>query len=260
MKRSGFTLVELLAVIAVTALLITLIVPALAAMRARGSQGQCMAHIRQLYVANTLYAAEHGHYVAAAADIHGSNRERWHGRRSSAGEPFDGTTGPLSPYLGHDRQVRRCAGFRPSAASQNAFEASCGGYGYNDRGVGSQVYLRGDSGTAMAKGMRPHQIARPERTIMFADAAFPQPYGRPTHVIEYSFAEAYHFVGVGANGQAQEYGRAMPSIHFRHNGHASVAWCNGRVSSEKLRTEYNRSFSEWQIGWPGGPDNNLFRP
>ena len=260
--KNGFTLIELAAVVGVISLLTLLVIPGVQRLRELGALGQCANNLRMLVAANTLYAADHGHYVAAAEDIHGANLTRWHGRRTSTSEPFDGANGPLSPYYGHSRTIRGCAAFRvgdPSRAA-NTFEAACGGYGYNDRGVGTRAYLHGYSAQAMKKGMPAGQLSKATATIMFADTAFPQPYGNPEYLIEYSFAEAYHFVSRDADGRIREFGRAMPSIHFRHAGRANVAWSDGRVTAEEMRTEYSRAFTEMNVGWPGDANNDLFSP
>lgn len=257
---AGFTLLELLVVIALIGLLAALVWPALRAARDRAETARCASNLRQLFAANTLYAADHGHYVPAAQDMFGANRERWHGRRSSASQPFEGHRGPLAPYLGGGGEVRRCGALRYDPDSSNPFEQSCGGYGYNIRGVGSRAYFVASGAEAHRKGVRPAQIREPSRTVMFADAAFPQPYGRPTHLIEYSFAEAYYFVRVDSDGHVSETGRAMPSIHFRHGGKANVVWCDGRVTAEEMTVEGSSQFTEWNVGWFGGADNELFRP
>ncbi len=261
MKR-GFTLIELATVVCVVSLLMLLLIPGVQRLRDVAARGTCANNLKMLVTANALYAADHGHYVAAAEDIHGANLTRWHGRRSSVSEPFDGAEGPLSPYYGHSRTIRGCPAFRPASPGPgvNAFEASCGGYGYNDRGVGSRTYFHGHSAEAAQKGISAAQLSTPSLTVMFADTAFPQPYGNPEYLIEYSFAEAYHFVMQDGDGRVSEVGTAMPSIHFRHGGRANVAWSDGHVSSEKLETEYNRAFTDMDIGWPGGPNNDLFRP
>ncbi len=93
---------------------------------------------------------------------------------------------------------------------------------------------------------------------MFCDAAFPQPYGNPTYLIEYSFAEAYHFVS-GSPPQ-ETASRAAPSIHFRHDAEANVVWCDGHVSAERLATTAEEGSTKFNIGWFGGPDNELFDP
>ena len=258
-KRAGFTLVELLSVIAVIGVLAALLVPALSRGTEQARAAKCASNIRQLFVANTLYAAEHGNYVAAAPDILGANLTRWHGTRSSIRQPFDGSRGALYEYLSKCDGIRSCpslSGFRSSAAD-NAFESSCGGYGYNDRGVGSQVYWHGRTERGAENGMPPSAIRDPAQTVMFCDAAFPQPYDDPRYLIEYSFAEAIHFV----DGQPpKEEGEAQPSIHFRHNARANVVWCDGHVSSETLAVTNNNAFAEWNIGWFGSADNSLFDP
>jgi len=57
--RAGFTLAELLVVIAVIAILIALLIPALGRIRSASFETTCHAHIRQLGMAHNLYAADH---------------------------------------------------------------------------------------------------------------------------------------------------------------------------------------------------------
>jgi prepilin-type N-terminal cleavage/methylation domain-containing protein len=170
MGAAGFTLVELLVVVAVVGLLAALAAGTLPAARNAAESAACRSNLRQLVAANVAYAVDHGRYVAAAADIEGANTLRWHGVR--VGKAFDGAQGPLAPYLGGggaSAWVRRCPGFQPDAAG---FEASCGGYGYNALGVGSEACLPG-GGAGTTLGMRPAALQHPAQTVMFADAAFP---------------------------------------------------------------------------------------
>ncbi len=245
--RAGFSLVELLVVMAATGLLTALAAGGWSAARAAAQSAACRSNLRQLATANLAHAVDHGRYVAAAADIEGANSIRWHGVRAGGGA-FDGSLGPLAPYLGgggSSAWVRRCPGFRPEAAG---FEAACGGYGYNAHGVGSEVCLPHGNGTTV--GMRPASITRPAHTVMFADAAFLQGSGARARLIEYSFAEPPKF----ASG-----GTPWPSIHFRHRGRANVAWCDGRVTSEPLDRTDGRSAAH-ALGWFGPDDNRLFDP
>lgn len=258
--RAAFTLIELLVVIAILGLLAGLLLPALIAAREAARRVYCANNLRQLYLANLMYAGDHGRYVPAAADIFSQNLRRWHGVRSGAGDPFDGSRGPLAPYLGPSGKIRRCPSFHAfnTASGANTFEASCGGYGYNATGVGSETYLKGYCIEAMQRGMDPATIKDPSHTVMFCDCAFPQPYGgNPTYLIEYSFAEAYHWVFVP--GEETDY-RADPSIHFRHRGRANVVWCDGHVSAETMETMAEYHFTKWDIGWFGPDDNSLFDP
>ena len=190
---------------------------------------------------------DYGRYVAAATDIASNNTVRWHGVR--VGKAFDGSKGPLAPYLGgtgSSAWVRRCPGFRPDA---EGFETSNGGYGYNAVGVGSEVCLPGNYDKT-AIGMRPAAIEHPAETVMFTDAAFLQGSGTKAKLIEYSFCEPPRFSSGGTPDQ---------TIHFRHRGRANVAWCDGHVSAEKLERTGNRWVSH-QLGWFGPDDNTLFDP
>ena len=239
--KSGFSLIELVVVMACVTLLAAIAAGAWASARTAAESATCKSNLRQLAEANFSYAVDHLRFVAAAEDIQGgsANSIRWHGIRSG-GKAFDGSKGPLAPYLGGggaSAWVRRCPGFRPEAAG---FEASCGGYGYNSLGVGSEVCLPG-GGAGTAKGMQPGSIAHPAQTVMFADTAF---------LIEYSFAEPPRF----ADGSIP-----WPSIHFRHRGKANVAWADGHVSEEPLARTDGPSASH-ALGWFGPDDNELFDP
>lgn len=57
--HSGFTLVELLGVLAVVGLLIGFLAPTLADMHRRGQNARCLSNLRNIYAGYVLYAAEH---------------------------------------------------------------------------------------------------------------------------------------------------------------------------------------------------------
>ena len=259
-KRLGFTLIELMMVVAVIGVLAALLAPVLTSGLNRAQASKCQSNIRQLFIANTLYAAEHGSYVAAAPDIFGKNLVRWHGTRSSTQKPFDGTRGPLYEYLSRSDGIRSCPSFKNlrSGAAFSAFEDSCGGYGYNDRGVGSRSYYDGYNSNGVTRGMSPGSIRQPAETVMFCDTAYPQPYGSPSYLIEYSFAESYQFVSDHTPPVAS--GQADPTIHFRHSGRANVVWCDGHVSSEAMTVAGGGNFDRFNLGWFGPANNTLFDP
>lgn len=251
--RGGFTLVELLVVIAILALLAGLLLPALAGARRTSLRAACASNLRQLALANHAYAATHGAFVAAASDIWGSNRQRWHGARTQSRQPFDAALSPLAEYFDQRGVIKQCPSF---AIDQAGFEAGCGGYGYNAAGVGSQAYLLGTFAGA-ASGMAPESIADPSRTVMFADAAFAETRRGQTRLMEYSFAEPVRLL---ADNRPVEAYPAIPSVHFRHEGVANVAWVDGHVSAERLAHSRNRAMAEQGIGWFGPEDNSLFDP
>jgi len=63
--RRAFTLVEMLVVIAVVALLVGLLLPALAGAREAGRGAACLSNLRQMFLACRIYADEHGGYGPA---------------------------------------------------------------------------------------------------------------------------------------------------------------------------------------------------
>jgi len=256
-------LIELLVVVTIIGLLSALLLPALSGAKRKAVQIDCFNNVRQLHLANGLFAADSGRYVAAAADIFEDNLKRWHGVRPTLHEPFDGREGPLVAYGVGSAGVRRCAAFRrrgEALSATNAFEEACGGYGYNSRGVGSLTYQYGFSPASMRQGIPPDHLQSPVETVMFSDTAFAQPYGEPTHLIEYSFAEAYYFVSLNPEGGILTTGPSQPSIHFRHQRTASTAWCDGHVSAERSRFPGEAPYDRFELGWIGEPNNDLFDP
>ena len=61
--RPAFSMVELLAVIGIIAILIAMLLPAISGARARATRLQCMSNLRQLLVAETMYATDSGGYL-----------------------------------------------------------------------------------------------------------------------------------------------------------------------------------------------------
>ncbi|HUI08646.1 MAG TPA: prepilin-type N-terminal cleavage/methylation domain-containing protein [Verrucomicrobiae bacterium] len=252
---NGFTLIEMLVVIAIIGVLAALLLPSLSQARESGRQASCLNNLRQLYLANLSYSADHGYYAPAAPDIWGNNLIRWYGTRPDVGTPFDSRSGPLSRYLGGSRAVRACPSMGPwnfLTSGAAAFEAGCGGYGYNYLGVGSRSYPMGYTELASQLGMRPEEISRPSTTIMFCDTAFPQSSGGQTHLIEYSFAEPNKFLS--ATGTM--YGQPSPSIHFRHRRRANVVWCDGHATAEVMTRSSGTVSQGLSVGWFGDQFNN----
>lgn len=249
----GFTLIELLVVIAIIGLLAGLVLPAQLKSHRAALRTACANNIRQLALANMAYAADNGFFVAAAEDIWSKNNKRWHGTRTSASKPFEPENGPLANYLGAGKTIRECQAFR---VKEPGFEAGCGGYGYNAAGVGSQAYLYGTI-SGSERGMPPEKIVSPASTVMFADAAFLESKRGRTRLIEYSFAEPFYNLSDSA---PVEIYRAIPSVHFRHDGLANVAWADGHVTAEHLDQQYSAPLSDLKIGWFGPADNSLFDP
>ncbi|MDH4201699.1 MAG: prepilin-type N-terminal cleavage/methylation domain-containing protein [Phycisphaerae bacterium] len=263
-KTRAFTLIELLVVIGIIAVLLGVIVPSLAKAKEQCREVICRSNLRQLVMANLGYAAENNsEFVLAAPDIFTSqNLKRWFGMRDDLNSFFDSARSPLADYIG-DGEVKQClkkVDFRNGDPWTWNFEQGCGGYGYNMTYIGSRVWEEYTSDNC-TRPTRENEVGSPVSTAMFADAAMTKLDSGQPYYLEYSFIEPYCFV---VNGEPDDsWGRPSPSIHFRHNKKANIAWCDGHVNAEKIAPDdsinvYGVCSYDMQIGWFEPLDNSLF--
>lgn len=243
----AFTLIELLVVIAVIAALAAILFPVFARARERGFRAACATNLRQLAMANAMYAGDNeGRFVAAAPHYSdgpaGDDRHRWFGvKENGRYEPRDG---PLVPYLHEGGALRRCPAFRASAG----FDPGTGAYVYNDTGVGSRVARTGFVPGAYNAGVSQSEIRQPAQTAMFADGAL----DIGTGLAETAFLVPCPEVALEVFGYVLD-----PTVHFRHGGRASVAFVDGHVESLPVRASaatspgYPKAMPEAHgLGWP----------
>ena len=245
----GFTLVELLVVLTIIAVLAAVLLAAISAVRERSDATQCVANLRQLAIANVTYTADNGGRYVQAQER--TNTIRWHGARGSVKSKFDPRKGPLAPYLGKDGRVKLCPSLRTVLREGESFEDGTGGYGYN------AIYIGGTPADRYSAELVSN-VPRAARTVMFSDTAFPRGNG----LQEYAYCEPWEWV----DRLGRPSGALAPSVHFRHNGYANVAWCDGRVTPEPPtalggKNRYGGDASKWLVGWFGPrEDNGFWRP
>jgi prepilin-type N-terminal cleavage/methylation domain-containing protein/prepilin-type processing-associated H-X9-DG protein len=244
-KTRGFTIIELLMVLVIVGLLAALTLPVINRVRQSAQSASGLSNLRQLAQANLGYTADHRGQFSPGTSA--NNNLRWHGERTSSSAPFDPTKGYLAPYLGQSGRVKNCPRFDLLDKSTTSFELGTGGYGYN------QAYIGGTP----QDWLKPNYLQRlpkPSRTVMFASTAFAVSTGPQ----EYAFTEPYQSLAPSGlpNGLLQ------PSTHFRHDGKAHVAWCDGHVTAEtpnsvaESANYYGGDSQALNIGWLGPADHN----
>ena len=262
--KKAFTLLELMVVIAVIALLMGILMPALAAARAQSKQVVCGSNIRQLLLANIGYANENcGRYAPAALDICNDNKHRWHGTRDDINDPFDSTKGPLAAYLA-DGKVKQCTQkveFRKGDPWEWDFEDGCGGYGYNMTYIGSRIWESSFADERCRVTTMDVEVRRTAETLMFADTAMAKLDDGKEYYLEYSFAEPPYFIEDGELALDWDY--ASPSIHFRHRGRANIGWVDGHVGAREKAdfggiNAYEVNSAAMMLGWFEPIDNSQF--
>jgi prepilin-type N-terminal cleavage/methylation domain-containing protein len=141
--RRGFTLVELLVVIAVIAVLAALLLPVLAQGKARGKGAGCLNNLRQIGLATQMYADENESYPPAWVD----STTRW--------------MDLIKPCLDKKSGVYLC----PSDLKQIAVTWDPDihlSYGIN-------TFRFGDQAHCFWYGVKAGAVPRPADTIIFAD-------------------------------------------------------------------------------------------
>jgi prepilin-type processing-associated H-X9-DG protein/prepilin-type N-terminal cleavage/methylation domain-containing protein len=275
-RRSAFTLLELLVVVAILALLIGMMLPSLSRAKQHARKTVCLANIRHLALANLIYAEDNSNYLVLAAegiadrDVTRRNLRRWHGQRSSTSVPFDPSFSPLIRYIG-SAGLKQCPSFvkdidfSDRAGPDAAFEAGCGGYGYNDSYVGGRSDLYGLDDKASKNSVRTTDIRSPSQTVLFTDSAYVTETGGSRTKIAYSFCHP-PFWEFGPSGGPSGMS-PNPTIDFRHLGQCNVAWADGHADSQNM--DFTLSYlthsmidgaeaKSYGVGWFGSKTNELF--
>ncbi|MGD9418670.1 MAG: type II secretion system protein [Verrucomicrobiota bacterium JB025] len=250
-RARGFTLIELLITISIITTLSLIGFSGARRMLQSARIVQSTTNLRQLAIANCNYLSDNGTY--SPADNQYNNR-RWHGARSSSSSAFDPTEGFLSPYLGESEQVTACPLFENIVGGTQSFEDGTGGYGYNAQYIGGRPGGGYDRTTKLRIPALQAQIPDPGNTVMFTTTA----YARTDGLQEYAYCEPPYW----DYGNGYLTSRPSPSVHFRANGKALVAWCDGSVTAELPNNStgtinpHGGNSGDYPLGWFGPEDNN----
>ena len=223
MRSRGFSLVEVLVVIAILSLLSTLVFGAAREMRRASSLAVSANNIRQLAAGGIMYMADHDmNFWKYRENVPGLGVRWWFGfePRESLSAPegqrwFDPDGGTLQGYV--PMSLTPDPSFALTGkAFKPKYQFGYLGAGYNVLlAVNDANTMRGWVGTGTPRKLT--QLRHPESTVVFATSAqvndFQGDASRGNPMIE-------EFYGIDDR---------EVTVHFRHHGKAMVAFANGAV-------------------------------
>jgi prepilin-type N-terminal cleavage/methylation domain-containing protein/prepilin-type processing-associated H-X9-DG protein len=222
LRGRGFTLVELLVVVAVIAVLAALLLPGLANGKRAAQSAKCMSNLRQLGLAAQMYFDDHDG-LAFPYRLYPTNGGvmfwfGWIQNGPDGSRDFDARLGPLYEYVnGLGVEICPSLDYRSAVFKLKARGAAYG-YGYN-------IYA---STNAPNQPRNVESIRNPSGTALFADAAQVNNFLAPASPA-HPMLEEFFYVDAGGGSGPFSY----PNGHFRHQRRANVTFLDGHVEPEK---------------------------
>lgn len=209
-KGSGFTLVELLIVIAIIAMLASMLLPALKRARESGKAISCMNNQKQNCMASNMYAGENGG-ILIIFDSDVSKCITWNKYLYD-----NGYMKVKSAFL--------CPSHPPDRFMDN-YWTWC--YGFRDWRIANPYIFA--IGTIYF--LRMHNINTPTTFYLHGDSSYPVDYSYTPAALHQS-----HVLTPYANS-------TTGSVHTRHAGRANLSFIDGHVSSSNRKDLKNLGFT-----------------
>lgn len=243
-NKSGFSLVELLVVVAFIALLVALLVPVISNAKAKGEAAKCVSRLRQMAIAATSYAASNRGQLPLAYEWDRSAGVNW--QRDWDVTMIDGIPTPGLLWQGDGvAEIQQC----PSFSGKGNTDSPYSGYNYNSSYLGGGRKIRDDGVVVQhTPSANLASIINASTCAIFGDG-------------EYS-AGANKFMRSPKAGQLDVLGPAANiagTQGFRHLGKTHIAFVDGHV--EALERGYASVGASSQEGLQYGfisTDNSLY--
>jgi len=253
-RNKGFTLVELLVVMAIITVLLGVLLPSISRSRQQAQFILCLNNLRQMSIAAVNYTLANNAYYPLAYYTQKVGKVRYYYTWDFTTYKDWSVTPPkeiIEPGILWQKvtieKVQQCPSFKGSA---NWLTDTYTGYNYNTSYIGM------DETVWPYNSVRTAKVKRPSETVIFGDGQWENGANKFMRAPWKSKGDTFQNRIAGTQG-------------YRHLGKTNAAFCDGHVQSLKDRftntddtcgkqsfDEYNKTHSE-KIGFLS-PDNSLY--
>lgn len=249
--KAGFTLIELLVVIAIIAILAAMLLPALAAAKARALGAACLSNTRQIGLAFTMYESDNHEYFPANETLNGGfwwlpgpyvNQLPAHlpcGGEWKARSPIYGlvpnTPAPMLVSYVPNLKIWVCPARKRGLTYPSApgvWDPSITGllsYGFNDCGVFGAVNPD-DGNMVNAKPFKASSVRKPSSMVALTDSSgSDDPGGAGAAWLDSYWAGNSGPLGDPAG--TSEYSARLQTAYAKHNNRVDVVYVDGHAAA-----------------------------
>ncbi len=232
----GFTLVEVLIVLAVIVIITAILFPIFARVRENGRRATCVSNLKQIGLAWQMYADDSDGKAMPYSHSVGGTSQFWTGfTTSDENSGVARGTGLLHPWLKTDK-ILLCPSWAEDSSTSNFTQADVQGYGYNNSVFRPQNDKNPNRVTLISA------IDKPAEMVVFADVV-------SISGVNFGTPGLVSYLAISAPS------RGLPTFHGRHNGMGNVLWADGHVKArqptfiESVRGRTAKLQQSFQVGF-----------